>query len=186
MNKGLQAKTELRAVWKNRKQKSLLPAAPIGALVAVLGFLGGFCFAQQSVPDDVYVAPRRLYAQKLVEEVRAKHPELVYLNLRTIPPDRTGSFKVASSPPSRGGKSDQADLDAEQGKPLIEQIKDAPQEFRVLLPLRERSGKIIGNIATRMKLPPGKTTSDAMKLAQQVDRELQSRIGSKAQLFEPA
>ena len=77
-------------------------------------------------------------------------------------------------------------IDAEHGKPLVEQIKEAPQEFRVLLPLRERSGQIIGNIAVRMKLAPGKTTSDAIKLAEKVDRELQTGIPSKAKLFDPA
>ena len=142
--------------------------------------------AQAPAPDDVYVAPRRFYAQKLVEEVKAKHPDLIYLNLRTVPPGRTDSFKVASSPPSRGGKSDQADIDAEHGKPLVEEITDAPREFRVLLPLRDESGKIIGNIATRMKLAPGKTTADARKLAETVDRELQKGIPAKAKLFDPA
>ncbi len=155
-------------------------------LLASLLFVGAPRAAQTPASDDAYVAPRRFYAQKLVEEVKAKHPELIYLNLRTVPPDRTGSFKVASSPPSRGGKSDQADIDAEHGKPLAEEIKDAPQEFRVLLPLREQSGKIIGNVALRMKLPSGKTTSDALKLAQTVDRELQKGIPSKAKLFDPA
>jgi hypothetical protein len=158
----------------------------IAAVAAMLLFIVGPSIAQEPASSDVYVAPQRFYAQKLVEDVKAKHPEIIYLNLRTIPPGRTESFKVASSPPTRGGKSDAADLDAEQGKPLVEQIKEAPQEFRVLLPLRERSGKIIGNIALRMKLAQGKTTSDAMKLAEKIDRELQSGITSKAKLFDPA
>lgn len=152
---------------------------------AIFFLMMGQSFAQAAAADDAYVAPRRFYVQKLVEDVRAKHPEVIYLNLRTVPPGRTESYKVAMSPPSRGGKSDQADIDAEHGKPLVEQIKEAPQEFRVLLPLREHSGKIIGNIAVRMKLAPGKTTSDAKKLAERVDRELQNGIPSKAKLFEP-
>jgi len=106
--------------------------------------------------------------------------------LRTIPPGRSDSFKVASSPPSRGGKSDQADHDAEHGKPLVEHIKDAPLEFRMLLPLREQSGKIIRNIARRMKLGQGATTSDALKLAEKIDREIQRGIPSKDKLFESA
>ncbi|MBZ5642508.1 MAG: hypothetical protein LAO19_07100 [Acidobacteriia bacterium] len=158
----------------------------VAVMVAMLFLIGGRSFAQEAASSDVYVAPRRFYAQKLVEDVRAKHPEVIYLNLRTIPPGRTESFKVASSPPSRGGKSDAADLDAEKGKPLVEQIKEAPQEFRILLPLRDRSGQIIGNIATRIKLAPGKTNSDARKLAETIDRELQSGIPSRAKLFEPA
>ncbi len=167
---------------QGRKTESLVWCQLL-AVVVILFLNAGRSFAQEPASSDVYVAPHRFYAQKLVEDVRAKHPEVIYLNLRTIPPDRTESFKVASSPPSRGGKSDQADLDAEHGKPLVEQIKEAPQEFRVLLPLREVSGKIIGNIAMRMKLAQGKTTSDAMKLAERVDRELQNGIPSKAKMF---
>jgi hypothetical protein len=175
-------------IWLNHQlvQKSAWLGFRTAALVVVLFFASRPGAAQTPPSDDVYVAHRRFYAQKLVEEVKARHPELIYLNLRTIPPDRTESFKVASSPPSRGGKSDQADLDAEHGKPLVEQIQDAPQEFRVLLPLRDRSGNVIGNIATRMKLAPGKTTSDALKVAEMVDRELQRGIASKAKLFDPA
>jgi hypothetical protein len=163
--------------------RALCRSAVMGA---VLLLSIGRSFAQEPGSNDVYVAAQRFYAQKLVEDVKAKHPEVIYLNLRTIPPGRTESFKVASSPTSRGGKSDAADLDAQNGKPLIEQIKEAPQEFRVLLPLRDRSGKIIGNIATRMKLAPGKTTEDARKLAEKIDRELQNGIPSKARLFDPA
>jgi hypothetical protein len=176
-------KTEARSAG-NCSVKTKMIKSSFAILSAILFLTAGQSFAQSGGADDAYVAPYRFYAQKLVEDVRAKHPELIYLNLRTIPPDRTGSYKVAMDPPSHGGKSDQADIDAEHGKPLVEQITDAPREFRVLLPLRESTGKIIGNIAVRMKLAEGKTKSDAMKLAEKVDRELQDGIPSKAKLFE--
>src|SRR5207244_4484684 len=125
-----------------RRDKKALVCWQVAVVAAMLLFTIGRSIAQEPAPGDVYVAPQRFYVQKLAEDVKAKHPEIIYLNLRTIPPGRSESFKVASSPPSRGGKSDAGDLDAEHGKPLVEQIKEAPQEFRVLLPLRERSGKI--------------------------------------------
>jgi hypothetical protein len=37
-----------------------------------------------------------------------------------------------------------------------------------------------------MKLASGKTTEDARKLAEKIDRELQNGIPSKARLFDPA
>jgi hypothetical protein len=180
------ARTGIKGDGLLRRNRKALVCCQIAAIAAILLFTIGRSFAQESASGDVYVAPQRFYVQKLAEDVKAKHPEIIYLNLRTIPPGRSESFKVASSPPSRGGKSDAADLDAEHGKPLVEQIKEAPQEFRVLLPLRERSGKIIGNIAVRMKLAQGKTNSDALKLAEKINRELQNGIPSKAKLFEPA
>ena len=177
--------TEMRD--KRCRATKALVCCQAAVAVGILLFTIGRTNAQEAAPSDVYVAPQRFYVQQLAEEVRAKHPELVYLNLRTIPPGRTESFKVASSPPSRGGKSDAGDLEAEHtGKPFIQPIKNAPQEFQILLPMREHSGKIIGNIAMRMKLGPGKTSSDALKLAEKVNRELQNRIPSKAKLFEPA
>ena len=156
------------------------------AVLSILLFTNGQSMAQTPA-DDVYVAPQRFFVQKLAEDVKAKHPEIMYLNLRTIPPGRTESFKVASSPPSRGGKSDAEDLQVEHtGKPIVEQVKDAPHEFRVLLPLRERPGTIIGNIAIRMKLAEGQTTADALKLGEKINRELQNGITSKEKLFSPA
>ncbi len=170
-----------------RQISKVLICYQAAAVIGILLFTVGRAIAQEPAQSDVYVAPQRFYVQKLAEDVRAKHPELVYLNLRTIPSGRSESFKVASSPPSRGGKSDAGDLEAERtGKPFIEPIKDAPQEFHILLPMREHSGKIIGNIAIRMKLAPGKTSADALKLAEKINRELQNRIPSKAKLFEPA
>jgi hypothetical protein len=169
------------------RAKKALVWCQVAAIVGILLFTGRRSNAQESAPSDVYVASQRFYVQKLAEDVKAKHAELVYLNLRTIPPGRTESYKVGSAPPSRGGKSDAGDLEAEHtGKPFIEPTKDAPQEFHILLPLREKSGKIIGNIAIRMKVAPGKTSSDALKLAEKINRELQDRIPSKDKLFEPA
>jgi hypothetical protein len=81
----------------------MLGGSQIAVLIGGLLLVGSSWAAQGAASEDVYVAPRRFYAQKLVEEVRARHPELIYLNLRTIPPGRKDSFKVASSPPSRGG-----------------------------------------------------------------------------------
>src|SRR5665213_317451 len=107
-----------------RSAKNVLVWCQLAAVVGILLFTASRSNAQQSAPSDVYVASQRFYVQKLAEDVKAKHPELVYLNLRTIPPGRTESFKVGSAPPSRGGKSDAGDLEAERtGKPFIEPIK---------------------------------------------------------------
>jgi hypothetical protein len=93
--------------------------------------------------------------------------------LRTIPPGKTESYKVRLAPPSRSGKSDAGDLEAEHnGKPFIAPIKDTTDEFQMLLPLREKSGQIIGNIAMRMKVAPGKTSADALKLGENISKEL--------------
>src|SRR6202030_3711553 len=83
----------------------------VAAVVGILLFIGSRSHAQESAPSDVYVASQRFYVQKLAEDAKAEHPELVYLNLRTIPPGRTESFKVGSAPLSRGGKSDAGDLE---------------------------------------------------------------------------
>src|SRR5665213_14767 len=75
--------------------KTAMVWCQVAAVVAMLFFAIGQSIAQEPASSDVYVAPQRFYAQKLVEDVKAKHPEVIYLNLRTIPPDRTESFKVA-------------------------------------------------------------------------------------------
>jgi hypothetical protein len=171
----------------HRSAKKAWVCCQVVAVVGILLFTIGRSLAQQPAPSDAYVPAQRFYVQKLAEDEKAKHPEIVYLNLRTIPPGKTESYKVGSAPPSRGGKSDAGDLEAEHtGKPFVEQIKNAPQEFRVLLPMREKSGKIIGNIAVRMRLAEGQSTSDALKLAEKINREIQDRIPSKDKLFEPA
>lgn len=170
-----------------RRVKRALVCCQVASVVGILLFTFGRSLAQAPAADDVYVAPQRTYVQKLAEDVKAKHPELVYLNLRAIPPGKTGPYKVGSAPPSRGGKSDAGDLEAQNtGKPFIAPIKNTTDEFQILLPLREKSGNIIGNIAMRMKVAPGKTSTDALKLGEKINKELQDRIPSKEKLFEPA
>ena len=112
---------EMRS-WQRFAEKALV-SCQVAVVLGILLFTVGRSIAQESAQSDVYVAPQRFYVQKLAEEVKAKHPELVYLNLCTIPPGRTESFKVGSAPSSRGGKSDAGDLEAEHtGKHFIAPI----------------------------------------------------------------
>src|SRR5579863_8685533 len=87
---------------KRRHIKKSLVCCQGMVILGILLFTFGQSLAQAPAADDVYVAPQRTYVQKLAEEVKAKHPELVYLNLRAIPPGKTGPYKVGSAPPSRG------------------------------------------------------------------------------------
>lgn len=174
-------------IEKQHRIKKALVCCQVVAVIGILLFTFGQSLAQAPAADDVYVAPQRTYVQKLAEDVKAKHPELVYLNLRAIPPGKTIPYKVGSAPPSRGGKSDAGDLEVQNtGKPFIAPIKNTTDEFQILLPMREKSGNIIGNIAMRMKVAAGKTSADALKLGEKINEELQDRIPSKDKLFEPA
>jgi hypothetical protein len=68
-------------------------------------------------------------------------------------------------------------------QPFVEKEKD---EFDATLPIHDSAGKIIGTVGVDFKAGPGQTKETVVRQAQQIASELEKRITSKEQLFEPA
>lgn len=122
----------------------------------------------------------RIFAQALVEETVAKHPELTGLELATTPPDQQVCVTIAATDPKEiGDECDKGELTViRTGKPTVEKEKDG---FDVTLPLHV-SGKIIGFIG--MEFKSGQDEAGLLVRANPIAKELESRTPSKAKLFE--
>ena len=127
-----------------------------------------------------------IFAQKLVDQITAKHPELNIIGLHSTPPDGSQSVIVACSNKSKvGKKSDPDDLEVMQsGKPTVEEKKDR-QIFDLGFPLLDQNGTTIGVLVMEVKFSYEKTSDGAMNRGKQIQSELQKQIPSKAKLFEP-
>jgi hypothetical protein len=122
----------------------------------------------------------RIFAQALVEKTVAKHPELASLELATIPPDQHECVTIAATDAKEiGDKCEKGELIVMRtGKPTVEKEEDG---FDVTLPLHV-GGKTIGFIG--MDFRPGQDEAGLLGHADQIAKELESQIPSKAKLFE--
>ncbi len=127
----------------------------------------------------------KIVAQKLVDELAAKHPDLVRIGLHLTPPNRADNIIVACNIAARiGQKSDPEDLKAMQtGKPVV--LKEEGN-FDVTLPLHTASGKVIGAIGLTFKPQGNEQESAAAERAKKMAAEVEKQISSEAKLFKSA
>lgn len=126
----------------------------------------------------------KIYAQRLVDELALRHPELVRIGMHVTAPGKTENVIIACNLPERiGQKSDPEDLRAmETGKTVV--LKEGA-DFDVTMPLHDATGKVIGALGLTFKPRPGERDADAARRAGAIARELEKQIASASHLFEP-
>ena len=146
------------------------------ALLVVVSAIGGA--AAQTAP-----AP---YAQKLVDQALAKHPEVVIIAMHVAPPHQKDYVIIASNIGRIGKKADEDDMRViETGKSNLE-INKAGNHFEVELVLQDQSGKTIGAAGIVFNYKPGDDKAKFEKTAEQIRDEWKAQIPNKDSLFQPA
>jgi hypothetical protein len=133
-------------------------------------------------------APPKIYAQNLVAETLSAHPELTGVELSAIPPGRSQCVTIASTETKGvGEKCDKDEFTAmKTNKPFVEKEKEGGKiVYDVTIPIHDAAGKIIATAGLDFKPEPGQTDEQITKGAVQVAKELESKLTSKAKLFEP-
>lgn len=131
------------------------------------------------------VSQGKIMAQRLVDQLTAKHPDLVRVGLHVTPPNRSDNIIVACNLAERiGRESDPEDLKAMQtGKPVV--LKEGGN-FDVTLPLHTSTGTVIGAIGLTFKPQGNEQESNAADRAKKWATEIERQITSEAKLFESA
>ena len=126
----------------------------------------------------------RIAAQKVVEELKAAHPEITGLELAASRSAADGCQTIAATEANEvGQKCDEDELTAmKTNKPFVEKEKG---EFDVTLPIHDSAGAIIATAGMDFKAEPGQTKESVVRIAKQIAAELEKRITAKDQLFEP-
>ena len=127
-------------------------------------------------------AKAKIFAQALVENMVAKHPELEGLGLSTTPPHGHDCIGIADTDPKElGDKCDKGEVAVmTTGKPTVEKEGDG---YDVTLPLYVR-GKSIGVIGMDFKLD--QPEEGLLDRAKAIAKEIEDQIPRKAKLFEAA
>jgi hypothetical protein len=137
---------------------------------------------QRQATSSTSAAKEKIFAQALVENTLAKHPELAGLGLSTTPPDGRGCVTIADTDPKElGEKCDRGELNVmKTGKSTVEKEGDG---YDVTLPLHV-SGKTIGIIGMDFKLD--QQPAGLLDRAKVIAADIENQLHSKAKLFEPA
>jgi 3-keto-disaccharide hydrolase len=122
-------------------------------------------------------------AQKLVDDLAKKYPDLVRIGLHLTPPGTSDNIIVASNIPAKiGQKSDPEDLKAmEAGKTVV--LKEG-DNFDVTLPLHDAAGRAIGAIGLTFPPRQGESEVEVLKRANTIAHEFEQQIPSKESLLQ--
>jgi hypothetical protein len=126
--------------------------------------------------------PAATLAQKLVDDLGRKHPDLQRIGLHVTPPSSPANIIIASNVPAKiGQKSDPEDLRAmKTGLPVV--LREG-ENFDITLPLHDAAGKTIGAIGLTFKPAKNEQKGSAVQRAKAFAGELEKRIPSRESLF---
>jgi hypothetical protein len=124
----------------------------------------------------------RIFAQRLVEEVVSKNPEVRAVEL-AVRSSKVCSTIAESELKGVGEQCDHDELEVMRtAEPLVEKEGEG---FDVTIPLHDSTGKIIGTVGIDFKGEPGQQRSSIVERAKKIVENLEAQIPSQAKLFEP-
>ena len=128
--------------------------------------------------------PKKIVAQKLVDEALAKHPEVIILAMHVTPPGKTENVIIASNIGRIGKKADEDDMRViDTGKPNLE-VNSKGNHFEVELVIQDQSGKTIGAMGVVFMYKPGDDKMVFQRKAEELRDEMRPQIPSVDKLFE--
>ena len=124
------------------------------------------------------------YAQKLVQDTLAQHPDIVILALHVVSKDGSDYPILASNIGRYGKKADEDDLRViKTGKPNLE-VNKTGNHFEVELPLEDVNKKTIGAAGIVFNYKQGDDKAALERKAIQVRNEMREKIPSADRLYE--
>jgi hypothetical protein len=131
-------------------------------------------------------ADNKILAQALVRQIMAANPNLLTAGMHAVPPGGTVQKIIASTLNVIGKPSDPEDVEVgAQGFTHLNPNLKVPK-LGVMLPLHDRSGKIIGALALAFKYRGGEDQVQYLAAATSIRDRVAQAIPSLADLFAPA
>jgi hypothetical protein len=146
-----------------------------------------FCTAAVALPVAAgsTVAPAKIYAQALVNQVVAKYPDLLVVAMHVTPPKASENVIIASNIGRIGKKADAEDLKVINTGETLAKVNKNGDRFEVELVLHDVSQKPIGALALVFPYKAGDDKSQFEKRAEMIRDELGRQIPQAAKLMEP-
>jgi TonB-dependent siderophore receptor len=141
--------------------------------------LGAQAQGRANVEETLPAVPgKKNYAQSLVDRLAARHPELIDVDIHTVPPGSAASVIVASRDASRIGKaSDPDDIDvARTGAPRVEINQAGNNNVEVAVPLMSVTRQVIGSVEMTFPYVPSTDRDALVQKATDIADDLRRRI----------
>lgn len=170
-----------------------IAAAVIGASFALSTTAA---LAQAPAKPKNWAAPQgKIYAQKIADDIKAKHPELISVTLQGTPPgapEKTYTMFAGSFPERIGNQSDPDDVEViVKGVTILDprtKRNDPEKKFVILTPLKDAKGENVGLMVLAYKNHGKDAKSDEAfyKASQKLRDDTAKHIPSFKALFDPA
>jgi hypothetical protein len=144
--------------------------------------------AREAQERTVHVPAAKIYAQKLVNETLAAHPEIMGLEISAASVRKDECTTIASDEElGVGEKCDQDEYSVmKANKPFADKTTEHGQEFfDVNVPLHDANGKVLAIVGVDFKPDPKQTAAQASEAAEQIAKEIEAKVSSREKLYEP-
>ena len=129
--------------------------------------------------------PLNTYAQKLLDDAMARHPEVSIMAMHVTPPNKPDNVIIASSIGRIGKKADEDDMNVvNTGKPNLEVNKNGDR-FEVEMVLLDTAGENIGALSVVYPYKNGDDKAKLEKMAEGIREELRRKISHAGNLLDP-
>ena len=131
------------------------------------------------------LAPTRIYAQELVNQTLARHPDLLVVAMHVTPSGASENVIIASNIGRIGKKADAEDLKVINTGETLAKVNKNGDRFEVELLLHDISRKPIGALAIVFPYKAGDDEGQFVRRAEMIRDELGKHISSVANLTRP-
>ncbi len=131
------------------------------------------------------LAPERIYAQELVNQTVAAHPDLLVVAMHVTPPGASENVIIASNIGRIGKRADAEDRKVIDTGETLAKVNRNGDRFEVELVLHDASRRAIGALAIVFPYRPGDERQRFEKAAEAIRDELATRIPDLASLVRP-
>ena len=155
--------------------------------ILALVLLAGWAFADlRAAPTYRLAADNKIEAQALVVKIMTENPELLTAGLHCVPPGGSAQAIIASTLNVIGKPSDPPDVEVGQhGETILSPNPKIPK-LGIMMPLHDRSGKLIGALALAFKFPAGQDPVACFAKATAIRDQVAQQIPSLESLFAAA
>jgi hypothetical protein len=134
---------------------------------------------------DSTLAPQRIYAQELVNQTLASHPEILVVAMHVTPPGNSENVIIASNIGRIGKRADAEDRRVIDTGETLAKVNRNGDRFEVELLLHDASRREIGALAIVFPYKAGDPRSKFEEMAAAIRDELAARIPDVASLVRP-
>ena len=163
-----------------------LQSSKLGFLVLSV-LLATLCATAASAQTSQLPTPK-IFAQKIVNETLAAHPELQGLEISAAFAKKNDCTTLASDEAKGiGEKCDQDEYDVmKSNKPFVDLAEDNGTKFYdVNIPIHDATGKIVAIVGIDFKPDPKQTAAQASEQAEKIAKEIEAKVPTRDKLYEP-